>query len=64
MTDKEPESGFYYKWVTPEMYSEGYYEMRNGIVYHCDFRGKVVRRDQYGNYLVRIPKVKRDADGS
>ena len=43
------------KWLTPQMYCEGWYELRNGIVYHRRFHaGHVIRRDEHGNYLVRI----------
>ncbi len=40
--------------ITPEQYSEGYFELRNGIAYNRSYV-KIRKRDD-GNYIVQQPK--------
>lgn len=50
----DPNNEYQYTWLTEEMFQQGWYELRNGIVYHRDWSpSDVVRRDDHGNYLVR-----------
>ena len=43
------------KWITKQMYQQGYLEYRNGVIFHRSYAGRVIRRDKDGNYLITLP---------
>lgn len=42
--------------LTPQQYSEGWYEKRGCIAYHRSWRPYVVRHDEHGNVICRAPE--------